>query len=102
MAHSRSGLGKTKSRNAEVNLGWPIQDLVWAKLNLDTPELNLGWPSLSASLRCGLNTMILQNIDYGFKRQQVAEIGQRSLNSAIAPAPILLGHSNHQRGNLGS
>src|SRR5882762_9006445 len=49
-----------------------------------------------------LNTMILQNIGYGFKRQQVAEIGQRSLNSAIAPASILPGHSNHQRGNIGS
>src|SRR5437879_8891304 len=57
---------------------------------------------LSASLRRGLNTVILQNIGDGFKRQQVAEIEQRSLNSAIAPASILPGHSNHQRGNLGS
>src|SRR6516225_2167914 len=57
---------------------------------------------LSASLWRGLNTMLLQNIGNGFERQQVAKIGQRSLNSAVAPASILHGHSNHQRGNLGS
>jgi hypothetical protein len=31
----------------------------------------------------------------------VAEIGQGSLNSTIAPASILLCHSSHQRNDLG-
>src|SRR5262249_39555052 len=57
---------------------------------------------LSASLWRRLNTMLLQNIGNGFERQQVTKIRQRSLNSAIAPASILRGHSSHQLRYLSS
>src|SRR5262245_47892621 len=57
---------------------------------------------LPASLWCGLDPMLLQDVGNSFKRQQVTEIGKCSLNPAIAPVSILFRHARHQRGNLAS
>lgn len=56
----------------------------------------------STSLRRRLNAVLLQNVGNGLKRKEVAEIGQRSLNSTMAPASILLCHSSNQRNDFGS
>jgi hypothetical protein len=56
----------------------------------------------STSVRRRLNTVLLQNVVNGPKCKEVAEIGQRSLNSTIAPASILLCHSSNQRNDLSS
>ena len=55
-------------------------------------------------LRSGAGSMpvLLENVGNGLKRKKVAKIGQRSLNSTIAPASILLCHSSNQRNDLGS
>ena len=55
----------------------------------------------SASLRRGLDPVMFQNLGNRFVCQHMTQIGQCSLDTAITPASVLLGHANDQRRNLG-
>src|SRR5262249_16828725 len=55
---------------------------------------------LSAPFRRRFYSMLLQNVGHRLECEQVTEIGQCPLNSAIAPAAILLRHARHQLRNL--
>ena len=55
----------------------------------------------SAPLGRRFDAVLFQNISNRFVCQHMAQIGQCSLDAAVTPASILLGHANDQRCNLG-
>src|SRR5580704_1346686 len=52
--------------------------------------------SLPVTLWCWLQTVCLENVRDRATRHLMAEIGQRALYPAIAPIPVLSGHTDHQ------
>ena len=51
---------------------------------------------LSPAKRCRLDTVILQNPLHRVRRALVAEVGQSSLDSIVAPRRVRLGHAKDQ------
>src|ERR1019366_7066256 len=51
---------------------------------------------LPAALGCRFQTVLPKNVGDGAARDLVAQIGQRTLYSPVAPIPVLGGHAHHQ------
>ena len=51
-------------------------------------------------LRCRFQRVLLQNVGDGAAPDLMAQVGQRSLDSTVAPISILAGHTYHQPLNL--
>ena len=48
------------------------------------------------TLRRRFQTVFLQKVGDGAARHLMAQVGQRSLDSAVAPAPVLRSHADYQ------
>jgi len=87
--HWRRKSGDESFTRAGVDFWGTLHDCDFAKIKIGLNVIQISGEKffprcLSASLRSGLDTMFLQNVGNGFKRQQVTEIGKCSLNPARA------------------
>jgi hypothetical protein len=54
----------------------------------------------SVSVGCRCNALTTQDVADGLIRPVMTQVGQRSYNAVITPAPILASETNHQRFHL--